>query len=77
MPTGGEIITIREALKKGTDMLEYVGIETPVLEAGVILSFVLGCDRAYIYSHGDRFIGESEIKRNGKGLSWVAGSELC
>lgn len=22
-------------------------------------------------------IGESEIKRNRKGLSWVAGSELC
>ncbi|HHW48260.1 MAG TPA: peptide chain release factor N(5)-glutamine methyltransferase [Clostridiaceae bacterium] len=56
-------MTIREALKKGTDMLEYVEIETPVLEAGVILSFVLGCDRAYIYSHGDKFIGENETNK--------------
>jgi len=61
MLTGGEIITIREVLKKGIDILEYAGIEAPVIEAGVILSFVLDCDRAYIYTHGDRLIDEKEI----------------
>jgi len=59
-PTGGDIITIREVLKKGINMLELAGIETPAIEAGVILSFVLDCDRAYIYSHGDRLIDESQ-----------------
>ena len=42
-------------------MLELAGIETPAIEAGVILSFVLDCDRAYIYSHGDRLIDESQV----------------
>jgi len=42
-------------------LLELAGIETPAIEAGVILSFVLDCDRAYIYSHGDRLIDESQV----------------
>jgi protein-(glutamine-N5) methyltransferase, release factor-specific len=46
-------MTIREAFIKGTEMLKKSGIETPVADAGVMLCNAAGCDRAYIYAHGD------------------------
>lgn len=46
-------MTIGDAFRKGTDIIKSAGIETPALEAGVILCHVLGCDKVYIYTHGD------------------------
>jgi len=53
---------IKEALKKGTDIIKSAGIETPTLEAGVILCHVLGCDRIYIYTHCDTELQPSQEK---------------
>ncbi len=51
--TGDNRMTIGYAIRKGTDILKSAGIETPALEAGVILCHVLGCDKVYIYTYGD------------------------
>jgi len=56
-------MTIRDALRKGTDIIKSAGIETPTLEAGVILCHVLGCDKIYIYTHGDAELHPSQEKK--------------
>ncbi|HHW00825.1 MAG TPA: peptide chain release factor N(5)-glutamine methyltransferase [Clostridiaceae bacterium] len=54
---------IRDALKKGTDIIKSAGIETPTLEAGVILCHVLGRDKIYIYTHGDNELQPSQEEK--------------
>lgn len=44
-------MNIGMALNKAEGILENACSMTPALDAGVILCFVLGCDRAYLLSH--------------------------
>ena len=44
---------LREALKAGIDRLAAAQVGSPRLNAEVLLMFVLGKDRAYLYAHGD------------------------
>lgn len=60
MPTNGNKITVKDAFEKGISILKNANNMTPVLEAGVILCFVLKCDKTYIYSHGDISMPETE-----------------
>ena len=46
-------MNIKDALRKATNIIKSAEIETPTLEAGVILCHVLGCDKIYIYTHSD------------------------
>lgn len=46
---------------KGIDILKKGKIEAPVLEAGAILCFALNCDKAYLYTHGDRILESLQI----------------
>jgi len=55
-------MNIKEFLRYATDILKAAKIETPVLEAGVVLCFVLKCDRTYLYSHDDRVLQKAEIE---------------
>lgn len=54
-------MTIKEFIKNASEMLKEAKIETPALEVGVILCHALNCDRAYLYSHDDRLLKESEL----------------
>ncbi len=54
--------TISKFLQYATETLKNAGIETPVLEAGVILCHVLKCNRTYLYSHGDRVLEADELE---------------
>lgn len=49
-------MNIKEFMRYSTNSLMNANIEAPVFEAGVMLSYVLKCDRAYIYSHDDRVL---------------------
>lgn len=53
--------TIKELLRYATETLKNAGIETPVVEAGVILCHVLKCNRAYLICHDDRVLKAAEI----------------
>lgn len=53
--------TIKELLQYATETLKNSGIETPVVEAGVILCHVLKCNRAYLISHNDRVLQAPEF----------------
>ncbi len=50
-------MTLREALRKGTDILKSANIEAPAVDAGVLLCHVIEKDRAYMYTHGERMLG--------------------
>ncbi len=53
--------TIKQFLQYAAETLKNAEIETPVLEAGVILCHVLKCNRAYLYTHGDRVLEAGEL----------------
>ncbi len=55
--------TIKQFLQYATETLKNAGIETLVLEAGVIICHVLNCDRAYLYAHDDRTLEAQELDK--------------
>ncbi len=56
-------VTVREALAGAVDILRRRGIETPRLDAEVLLAFVLGTDRTELYINSDRIIDGSRLKQ--------------
>lgn len=55
-------MTIREALVKGTEILKNAGIEAPVIDAGVMLCYVIKCDRTWLYAHDDEYLDGSKYE---------------
>ncbi len=53
---------IRDFLRFAIESLNNADIETPELEAGVILCHALKCNRAYLYSHDDRVLNQEEVE---------------
>lgn len=49
-------MTIKEILETGRQALNQAGIEYPGLEAEILLSGVLGCDRIYFYAHPQEMV---------------------
>ncbi len=55
-------MNIKEFLQYATETLKNSVIETPALEAGVMLCHVLKCSRAYLYTHNDRVLRQDELE---------------
>lgn len=55
-------MNIKEFLLYATETLKNSDIETPALEAGVMLCHVLTCGRAYLYTHNDRVLRQDELE---------------
>lgn len=53
-------ITIKDTISKAKDYLETKGVETPRLDAEVLLAFVLGKTRADLFKDPDLIINEKE-----------------
>lgn len=77
-------MTIQQALRHGTGILKAAGIETPAVEAGVVLCFVKNCDKTYIYAHGeeelsieeyDRYCELTGARAKGKPLQYIIGRQ--
>jgi len=45
-------MTVTEAFKKGTETLKLAGNNAPANDAGVLLCFILNCEKSFLYSHG-------------------------
>jgi release factor glutamine methyltransferase len=56
------MLTVLEAITKSTEYLEKKGIESPRINAELLLSHVLNCKRLNLYLSFDRPLTESEIK---------------
>lgn len=53
-------MNINECMQHAAKILKDSDIETPALEAGVMLSHVLKCGRAYLFAHGERELSRAE-----------------
>ena len=54
---------LRQALHAGVDRLQAAHVGSPRMNAELLAMFVLGCDRAYLYAHGERPLTKDEIAR--------------
>ncbi|HOM03188.1 MAG TPA: peptide chain release factor N(5)-glutamine methyltransferase [Acetivibrio sp.] len=75
---------LKDALLNGTKILKSADIDTPVLEAGVLLCHVLNVDRSFLYSHDDynmtdeeqeKFVSLLEERIKGKPLQYITGHQ--
>lgn len=75
---------LKDALIKGTKLLEAADIDTPALEAGVLLCHVLKKDRSFLYAHDDytmtneehgKFAAFLEERIMGKPLQYITGHQ--
>jgi len=57
----GIILTVLEALNKSTEFLEKKGIESPRLNAELLLIEVLKCNRIDLYLRFDKLLNENDI----------------
>jgi len=56
-------VTVKDVMKRAIDTLKGACIETPTVDAGVMLCHVLNCDRTYIYTHVEYELNEDEFKK--------------
>ena len=73
-------MTIRDALRQGCSLLRHAEIETPYLDATVLLSEALGCGKEWLYARMpealpavelDRFLGYVELRGRGIPVSYI------
>ncbi|MBV9928249.1 MAG: peptide chain release factor N(5)-glutamine methyltransferase [Acidobacteria bacterium] len=55
-----ELLTIAEALGEAAGVLDAAGIPEPRREAGTLLSYALGRDRAFLFAHSDDALTEAQ-----------------
>jgi release factor glutamine methyltransferase len=61
-------VSIGTALAQGAQLLEDARVPVPRLTAEVLLSFALGCERAYLYAHPEQELREVEWLHYGRYL---------
>jgi release factor glutamine methyltransferase len=56
-------VQLKESLASGTARLSADTVPSPRMNAELLLRFVLGCDRAYLYAHPEREVTPDEQSR--------------
>lgn len=59
---------LKDALRSSIALLEENRVGSPRMNAEVLLMFVLGCDRAYLYAHPERELSPDEQTRYDESL---------
>jgi release factor glutamine methyltransferase len=59
---------LKDALRSAITLLEENHVGSPRMNAEVLLMFVLGCDRAYLYAHPERELSPDEQNRYDEAL---------
>ena len=59
---------LEEALRLAIGRLTAAQVGSPRMNAEVLLMFTLGCDRAYLYAHGERELSAEETTRYDEAL---------
>ena len=60
---------LRQAIHNAVQRLQAAHVGSPRMNAELLAMFVLGCDRAYLYAHGERPLTKDEIARYDDALS--------
>ena len=69
------MISIAEAIKEATRVLNDAGVPEARREAGSLLSFVLGKDRTFLISHAEDDVSDDLLRRFQEGVERRAGGE--
>ena len=56
-------VQLRQAIQIAVHRLQDARVGSPRLNAELLAMFVLGCDRAYLYAHGERALNQDEVTR--------------
>lgn len=67
------MVTLKEALSTGMKILKDADIEAPAVDAGVLLCHAAGCDRTYLYAHGEQPLDDASRERYAAYLQKRAG----
>ena len=59
---------LRQAIQTAVRRLQAANIGSPRLNAELLAMFALGCDRAYLYAHGERKLTSDEMARYDEAL---------
>jgi release factor glutamine methyltransferase len=62
-------VLLRDALNSAINRLNAAHVGSPRMNAEVLLMFVLGCDRAYLYAHPERELTSDEQSRYTQALA--------
>ena len=54
---------LRHAIQSAVQRLHAAHVGSPRMNAELLAMFVLGCDRAYLYAHGERALTKDEVAR--------------
>lgn len=54
--------TISHLIAQATHLLEQAGVDTPRLDAEILLADILGVGRAYLHAHPEREVGEQVLQ---------------
>ncbi len=77
-------MNIRDALAKGIQALKAAHIEAPAVEAGAMLCDVIGCDKSFLYVHGDAAVAREdaecyfdriELRAKGMPVQYITGHQ--
>ena len=60
---------LQDALRAAIDRLTAAHVGSPRMNAEVLLMFILGCERAYLYAHPERELSADETARYDNALS--------
>jgi release factor glutamine methyltransferase len=60
--------SVREALEAATDALSAAGVDTPRLDAEVLLGHAMGADRAALLAHGDEGVDPAAARGFGQSV---------
>jgi release factor glutamine methyltransferase len=61
-------VLLRDALTSAGSRLTAAGVPSPRMNAELLLMFTLNCDRAYLYAHPERQLGDGEQSRYDQAL---------
>ena len=66
---------LKDAYTEGIKKLKLSNIDAPVVTAGAILCYVLGCDKSYLYTHDDYLLSKDEYDKYCEALKRRIGGE--
>jgi release factor glutamine methyltransferase len=63
------VVLLGDVLRAAIDRLTAAHVPSPRMNAEVLLMFILGCDRAYLYAHPERELTDDEFARFDEALA--------
>ena len=64
-----ELMQLRDSLNSAVERLSGGGVPSPRMNAELLLMFVLGCDRTYLFAHPERELTVAELARYNSALA--------